>query len=72
MHKIIKKLRPTHFFECFDKFYIALIINILSLQQKFRFSVLGKKSLEVLNFHFGRKYHFVKSEKSVNTPNLYQ
>ena len=58
MLRIIEKLRPACFFEYFDGFYIPLIVNDLSLCQNFRLFVLGKKTLEVLNFYFGRKYHF--------------
>ena len=42
-----------------------MIINYLSRWRKFRLFAVGKKSLEVLNFHFGRKYHFVKNEKLI-------
>ena len=58
--KFSKKLRPTRFFECFEIFHIPLIVSWLYSSQKFYFFDISKKSLEVLNFHFGRKYHFVK------------
>lgn len=37
-----------------------MIINILSLNHFFHLFVISKKSPEMLNFNFGRKYHFVK------------
>ena len=58
-------MRPAHFFEHFGKFYITLIINGLYLMQNFHFFATDKKSLQVLNFHFGRKYHFVKLKCAV-------
>ena len=58
-------MRPAHFFEYFEENHIILTINDLYLAQIFRFFATDKKSLEVLNFHFGRKYHFVKLRKSV-------
>ena len=63
MRKILEILRPANFFEYFDEIYIRLIINMLSLNQNSRLFVLVEKSPEVLNFHFGRKYHFVKLKK---------
>ena len=54
------------FFERFEKFYILLIISNLSLKQKFRLFAVNKKSSEMLNFHFGRKYHFVKSGNGIS------
>lgn len=59
MCKILEILRPANFFEYFDKICIRLIINMLSLNQNSRLFVLVEKSLEVLNFRFGQKYHFV-------------
>ena len=63
--KFSKKLRPARFFENFEKFYISLIINHLSLNKNFYLFVFVQKSLQVLNFHFRRKYHFVKLKKSI-------
>ena len=53
------------FFNVLRFFLISLITRCLSSYQKFRLFAIGKKSLEVLNFYFGRKYHFVKSKKSI-------
>ena len=63
--KYSKKLRPAHFFEYFGKIYILLIINHLSLAKNFSLFTIDKKTLEVLNFHFKRKYHFVKLESDI-------
>ena len=52
------------FLSVFEEFYILLIINYLSLSKKFQLFVLGKKPPEMLNLHFGRKYHFVKSKNN--------
>ncbi len=51
------------FLSILKKIYILLIINHLSLIQKFYLFAGDKKSSKVLKFHFGRKYHFVKLEK---------
>ena len=53
------------FFERFEEFYIHLIINSLYSSKNFRLFILSKNPLEVLNLHFGRKYHFVKLKKSI-------
>ena len=63
MRKILEILRPANFFEYFDEICIRLIIIMLSLNQNSRLFVLVEKSLQMLNFHFGRKYHFVKLNK---------
>ena len=65
MLKTFKNLHPARFFEYLEKFYILLIISYLSLMQKFRFFAIDKKSLQVLNFHFERKYHFVKLKNCI-------
>ena len=59
-YQFVENLRPVRFFESFDKFYILLIINNLSLIKNIHLFVPDKKSLQMLNLHFGRKYHFVK------------
>ncbi len=58
-------MHPVRFFEHFEEFCILLIINCLSFVRNFPLFVFGKKSLEVLNLHFERKYHFVKSKNAV-------
>lgn len=63
---MFKKLRPTRFFERFEKSYIYLIINHLSRWQNFHLFNLSKKSFQVLNLHFGLKYHFVKSRNGIS------
>ncbi|MCD8237056.1 MAG: hypothetical protein LUD00_10505, partial [Prevotellaceae bacterium] len=63
--KILEKLRPARFFEQLCKFCILLIINYLSPSQIFHLFVIGKKQLQMLNLHFGRKYHFVRLKKPV-------
>ena len=60
-------MRPARFFEYFEYFYIILIINNLYLAKFFRLFIVGKKTLQVLNFHFGRKYHFVISKNGIFT-----
>ena len=58
-------MRLPRFFERFEKFCIPLIFNKLSLDKNFHIFALVQKLLEVLNFHFGRKYHFVKNGKLI-------
>ncbi len=53
------------FFERFLQNHILLIINTLYLNCFFRLFISCKKSVQVLNFHFGRKYHFVKNGKLI-------
>ena len=59
-------MRPARFFERFEEFCICLIFNSLSSSENFCLFTVGKKSLEVLNFHFWRKYHFVKSKNGIS------
>ncbi len=56
-----KSVRRT-FLSILRIFCIWLIINNLSLTKNFISLSLAKKWLQVLNLHFGRKYHFVKLE----------
>ena len=38
---------------------------MLSSPQKFRLFAIGKKTIQMLNLHFGRKYHFVISGNGI-------
>ena len=60
-----QKMPPAHFSEDFESFCIYLITNVLSLGENFCLFILIKKSLQMLNFYFGRKYHFVKLKNAI-------